>query len=234
MQGRIIGGGSRGGSGGDRRGRSRVSIRCRGHRRGSRRVMPRRCTLRRPDCRLRSWRRQGRGTCLHRGCVPAKEFLETAAVFGRSAAGGVAASERVNRRRLRGQPGPQAAGGGPPVQGSGRVDEGPGDRCSRVAGPAPRPSGASVSRPRGRRTEITGRSRTGCGLGPPDDPRLRGRRRLVRPPTSPDLDTASGFVAVIGGGPSGASSRRCSPISVRRSPSSRPCRHPDRAATTTS
>ena len=62
------------------------------------------------------------GTCLHRGCVPAKEFLETAAVVphgGRAAEFGIpsAAPASAGRGRLRRQPGPQAAGGRPAVPG---------------------------------------------------------------------------------------------------------------------
>ena len=62
------------------------------------------------------------GTCLHRGCIPAKEFLETATVV-RTVAGakefGVQAGQPVGR--LRRQPGPQAEGGRPALQGPGRA-----------------------------------------------------------------------------------------------------------------
>ena len=50
------------------------------------------------------------GTCLHRGCVPAKEFLETAAVYRTvSGAGefGIGIGGGRADRRLRRQPGPQ-------------------------------------------------------------------------------------------------------------------------------
>ena len=41
------------------------------------------------------------GTCLHRGCVPAKEFLETAAVY-RTVTGSKAVRDQRRRRRRRG------------------------------------------------------------------------------------------------------------------------------------
>ncbi len=65
------------------------------------------------------------GTCLHRGCVPAKEFLETAAVR-RAVAGASSSASRWRARpmapprsgrRLRRQPGPQAGSGRPAVPG---------------------------------------------------------------------------------------------------------------------
>ena len=48
------------------------------------------------------------GTCLHRGCIPAKEFLETAAVH-RTVEGSKEFGIDVSgvARRLRGEPGPQ-------------------------------------------------------------------------------------------------------------------------------
>ena len=62
------------------------------------------------------------GTCLHRGCIPAKEFLETAAVY-RHVAGakefGIEAGQPTDR--LRREPGPQAAGRRRPLQGPRRA-----------------------------------------------------------------------------------------------------------------
>ena len=61
------------------------------------------------------------GTCLHRGCVPAKEFLETASVNRTvGAVGGVRHRRRGPDRRLRRQPGPQERGGRPALPGPGR------------------------------------------------------------------------------------------------------------------
>ena len=40
------------------------------------------------------------GTCLHRGCVPAKEFLETAAVY-RTVSGSAPVRDQCRRRRRR-------------------------------------------------------------------------------------------------------------------------------------
>ena len=51
------------------------------------------------------------GTCLHRGCVPAKEFLETASVFRERRGGeGIRHPRQPAGRRVRHQPGSQEPG----------------------------------------------------------------------------------------------------------------------------
>ena len=85
------------------------------------------------------------GTCLHRGCIPAKEFLETAAVH-RTIVGseefGIDVSDvSIDFAR---EPGPQERGGRQALQGPGRAAQGPqghdADRDGDLAG------GAAASR----------------------------------------------------------------------------------------
>ena len=83
------------------------------------------------------------GTCLHRGCIPAKEFLETAAVTGPSSGAEGVRHQRVERPTLdfAGQPGPQERRGRQALQGPGGAAEGPqghdahrdGDARGRIA-----------------------------------------------------------------------------------------------------
>ena len=93
------------------------------------------------------------GTCLHRGCVPAKEFLETAAVYRTvGSAGEFGISSGQARGRLLREPGSQERGRRPAVPGSGRAAEGPQGRAVRRNRHAPpRPSGSGRRRPRCRR-----------------------------------------------------------------------------------
>ena len=78
------------------------------------------------------------GTCLHRGCIPAKEFLETAAVLpdGRGLQG---VRDRRLRRlgRLLGEPGPQERRGRQALQGPGRPAQGAqGHHADRARAPS--------------------------------------------------------------------------------------------------
>ena len=65
------------------------------------------------------------GTCLHRGCIPAKEFLETAAVHRTIEGSQGVRDRRVGRLgRLLGEPGPQERRGRQALQGPGRAAQG--------------------------------------------------------------------------------------------------------------
>jgi len=169
------------------------------------------------------------GTCLHRGCVPAKEFLETAAV-NRTEAGPPSSASAPGRRRhdhrgLRRQPASQAQIVDQLFKGLSGLLKGRGSPSSRV------PARCS----RGRRVRVVGddgpRSSwvapTWCWPPDrcPDHPGLRRRRstgphvgRGARPRPAP------GSVAVIGGGAIGCEFARCSPTSGSPSRSSKRCR----------
>ena len=136
------------------------------------------------------------GTCLHRGCIPAKEFLETAA--GLPDDRGL---QGVRHRRLRGlgrllgEPGPQERRGGQALQGPGRAAQGAqghhADRHGHAQGGPPRRSGGRGGcRPRHRRPQ----RRPGGRIGAVPAARLRGRRppdhdvgRVPRPQGAPGL-----------------------------------------------
>ena len=149
------------------------------------------------------------GTCLHRGCVPAKEFLETAAVFRT-----VRRLEPVRHHRrlgpthrpggrLLGQPGPQAAGRRPAVQGAGRPAEGPrGHRRSTAAAPCCAGHRVQIAGNDGSTTEITGTDVVlAAGSVPRTIPGFDIDGSLVL--TSDEvlaLDELPASVAVIGGG----------------------------------
>ena len=157
------------------------------------------------------------GTCLHRGCIPAKEFLETASVM-RTVAGakefGVQAEQPT--RRLLGQPGSEAEGGRHPLQGPGRADEGPGDhhlqrdRANCCPDRRVRVTGAGRGRSRSR-------AATWCwppGSVPRTIPGFEVDGRLVL--TSDDvlaLNAPRRRWPSSAAGPSAASSPRCSPTS---------------------
>ena len=65
------------------------------------------------------------GTCLHRGCVPAKEFLETAAVYRTVGAAGSSGSAcPTPSLEFVGQPGPQEQRGRQALQGTAGAAEG--------------------------------------------------------------------------------------------------------------
>ena len=144
------------------------------------------------------------GTCLHRGCIPAKELLQTAEVVphrGRSQ--GVRRGGRPARPRPVRVAAAQAAGDRPADQGPGVGAQGP--------------QGHDVQRPghgrrRRRRTRAPGRRRhrdhrhQGPGAGhrvePPQPAGLRLRRRAdpqLRPRARTSTDVPA-RVAVIGGG----------------------------------
>ena len=125
------------------------------------------------------------GTCLHRGCVPAKEFLETAAVFrtvSGSARFGVNAGGEKDRppsvdfsvsqarkqevvdQLFKGLAGLLKGRGVEVLSGAGTLLA---DHRVRIAGND------------GTTTEISGtRRRPGRRFGPPHHPRFRRRRRL--------------------------------------------------------
>ena len=120
------------------------------------------------------------GTCLHRGCIPAKEFLETAAVLPHrrgSKEFGIDVSER--HRRLLGQPGPQERRGRQALQGPGRPAQGPQGHHPLGTGTL---QGGPPGRGRRRRGRRQGRRRPqrrpGGRLGAADAARVRGRRAL--------------------------------------------------------
>ena len=117
------------------------------------------------------------GTCLHRGCVPAKEFLETAAVL-RTVAGakefGVQAGQpvldfsvsqgrkqKVVDQLFKGLAGLMKGRGIETFTGRGTLLP---DRRVRVDGPRRHPGAGRSPR------------RAGRGIGPSHDPGLRGRR----------------------------------------------------------
>ena len=87
------------------------------------------------------------GTCLHRGCIPAKELLETASVFrsaSEAAQFGITTSEPAPR--LLGHPDPQAGRGRP-------AHQGPREGLLKAArSPPTTASGTPARRPRGARS----------------------------------------------------------------------------------
>ena len=128
------------------------------------------------------------GTCLHVGCIPAKELLETAAVLphGRRRAPSSASTSASPTLDFVGHPGPQAAGHRPAVQrprpACSRSARSPSTTASARSAPAtasrsPAASPATSSSPA---THVL----LASGLGAPHHPRLRGRRHAwCSPPT---------------------------------------------------
>ena len=118
------------------------------------------------------------GTCLHRGCIPAKEFLETAAVY-RTIEGSKEFGIETSGVSIDfvAQPGSQERRGGQAVQGPGRTAQGPQGHHvvghgHAQGGPPRRSSGRGGCRPRHCRPE-----RRPCGrIGTVPVARLRGRR----------------------------------------------------------
>ena len=123
------------------------------------------------------------GTCLHVGCIPAKELLETAAVFRH-----VAARRRVRRHQRR-RPDARLVGHAWPASrrsstscatGSAVAAQGPqGHRLRRASGRLDADQQRHRHRRRrGRRPTLQRRPRhPGRRLGAPHHPRLRGRRQ---------------------------------------------------------
>ena len=168
------------------------------------------------------------GTCLHRGCVPAKEFLETAAVLPHRRRPQRVRCRRAGvSRRLRGEPGPQEQRGRQAVQGPVRAAEGAqghdpvGHRARCV--PGRRVRGRSTARTPGE--VVIGRNVVlAAGSVPRTLPGLRGRRPLGHDaPTSSSTSRSSRRRwPSSAAAPSGASSPPCCRTSAPRSPSSRP------------
>ena len=144
------------------------------------------------------------GTCLHRGCIPAKELLETAAMVRH-----VGDAERVRREgrearaRLRRRHGPQAAGRRPAVQRASpawsRAARSP---CSRAPGTLGADKAVTVTASDGQASEITG---TDVILAPGSAPRtipgfdVDGKVVLTSDEVF-ELEQLPARVAVIGGG----------------------------------
>ena len=179
------------------------------------------------------------GTCLHRGCIPAKELLETAATLpARRRRQGVRRRRRSARDSTVGHAGPQAEGRRPALQGPARAAQEPQGHHLRRARARSGPStSVTVSGGESGDVELTADAVIlAVGLGAPHDPRLRGRRPTrahlrrgaVDRPRCPDRPSSSAAA------PSAASSPRCWPTSAPRSRSSRRCRRSCPAATTTS
>ena len=182
------------------------------------------------------------GTCLHRGCVPAKEFLETAAVYRTvrgSARFGINVVDgdppapdldfAVSQARKQTGGGPAVARAGGPAEGSRR------DHLQRQRHPAARPPGPDHRQRRQHLGDHRERHRAGGRLGAPHDPRLRCRRLAgadIRRGPRPRAATRHRWRS-SGAGPSAASSPRSSPIWGARSRCSRRCRPSSPAATRT-
>ena len=148
------------------------------------------------------------GTCLHVGCIPAKELLETAARPPHVS--------RARRVRHRGRRAPASTGRsrhGPQAEGRRPALQRPAGRCSRsrkvtIYDGSARSLGAGHActverRPTASDVELHGRRRDpGRRVGAPHDPRLRGRRAPRRDLRRVALDSTQlpATAVVIGGG----------------------------------
>ena len=198
-----------------------------------------RCTARPPGSNI-ALIEEGRvgGTCLHRGCIPAKELLQTAEVLRtvqRAPEFGVdaGASRRSTSTAVAGAQAARSSTGSP--RASRRCSRGARSRCSTGRGEVVDAAAHTVRRRRRHR----GRGRQ-PGRSPPARTRARSpaststARASCRPTTCSTLDRAAG--------PGRdhrrrrdrrASSRRCSPTWAARSPSRGVAAHPRAAPTST-